>query len=513
MRRKRALLNMMAMITYQGAAMICSFVIQRMWISHYGSELVGIVVSITKFISFITLLEAGVGSIIAASLYKPLAEQDSKGISIIVKASNRFFRGIAFILIGYIIVLGVFLPRITDIPGLGNVYVFFLTASIGISSIIQYYFGMTHQLLLQADQKQYIPTALNILTVLANTLIVVILVISDADIIWIKLMSSVVYIVKPIFLYIYCRQTYHINKAVSYQIDPIKQKWSGIGHHISFIIHTSTDITLLTMLGQYSSITVYMVYAMIVGSLTSIIDCVSSGVQAAFGNVIALKEGEVLNRSFKVFEAIIHICVVTFFGTAAFTILPFMHIYTKGIADTQYILPVFAVLMVLQEALFCLRRPYLTVIHAAGHYKQTQLSAYAEAGINIVVSVLLIRRYGLAGIAFGTFVAMAFRLFYSVIYIGKQILLRKKIYFIRCILADLISIAIMTGAYLWLFSHQANEGYLEWALTALLTMLVLLTVTLGVYWLINREAVRLVREEIRTTVSVLWKGNSQGKGH
>lgn len=43
---------------------------------YFGSELNGLVTSITQFLGFITLLEAGVGNVVQSSLYRPLAQKD-----------------------------------------------------------------------------------------------------------------------------------------------------------------------------------------------------------------------------------------------------------------------------------------------------------------------------------------------------------------------------------------------------------------------------------------------------
>lgn len=69
-------------------------------------------------------------------------------------------------------------------------------------------------------------------------------------------------------------------------------------------------------------------------------------------------------------------------------ILPFVSIYMKGVTDANYIVPSFAVLIVLANASYCLRMPYNTVIFAAGHFKQTQASSVIEASINVVVSII-----------------------------------------------------------------------------------------------------------------------------
>lgn len=503
MRRKLAMTNVTTRIIFQVVTMLSGFVVQRLLIGCFGSPLVGLTASITKFLGFITLLEAGMGRVVVAALYKPLADKDNEKIGSIHKSSNSFFRKIALVLLVYIVVLGLVLPRVTDVFGLGKGYTFLLTVIIGLSSIMQYYFGITNQLLLEADQRQYIPNLLSTLCAFLNAIVVIVLVRANADIIYVKLLSSIVLIIKPAFLYIYCRKKYKISTNNFSNEDVLEQKWAGLGHHIAYFVHTSTDVTLLTIMGQYSNVSVYTLYTMITGSLTSIIDCVSSGIQAAFGNIIAKNEVSVLNRSFDVFETIIHLMVTVVFGTAGLMIIPFISIYTRGIADVEYVLPLFGCFVVLQEGMFCLRRPYITIIEAAGHYKQTQRYAYAEAITNIIISVILVKPYGLVGIVLGTFIAMTLRIICSVLYLRKNILNRPLLEFIKCIVADVVAVAIVTVIYASFLSQYADSNYFIWAGIATLTVMMLLVFTCCTHLLFHKNSMKGVFQEVVNTIKVL----------
>ncbi|NLA84082.1 MAG: sugar isomerase, partial [Clostridiales bacterium] len=55
---------------------------------------------------------------------------------------------------------------------------------------------------------------------------------------------------------------------------------------------------------------------------------------------------------------------------------------------------------------------------AAGHYKQTQMSAIIEMLLNIIISIALVFRWGLVGVAIGTFIAMAYRTCYLALYLS-----------------------------------------------------------------------------------------------
>ncbi len=177
--------------------MICGFILPRYMLLYYGSATNGLVASITNFLSFISLLDMGVGSVIQANLYKPLSDGDDERISLIVKSSDRFFRRIASIFIAYIAILCILFPTVirNDYSPLFSIT---LLVIISISTFVQYFFGMTFQLLLNADQKAYIPLSLSIITIIFNTVLSVVMMKAGASIHTVKLMTASVYLLRPI---------------------------------------------------------------------------------------------------------------------------------------------------------------------------------------------------------------------------------------------------------------------------------------------------------------------------
>ena len=88
-------------------------------------------------------------------------------------------------------------------------------------------------------------------------------------------------------------------------------------------------------------------------------------------------------------------------------------------------------LLVLAEFVYCIRDPYVAVAYASGKFRETSKYAIIEALINIVISVILVRSLGLAGIAIGTLIAMVYRMIAHVIYLQKNILFRSLKHFVK----------------------------------------------------------------------------------
>ena len=70
-------LNTITPLMPQLATIISGFLIPRLILKYFGTNVNGLIQSITQFLSIITFMEAGVGSVIRYNLYKPLYDKNN----------------------------------------------------------------------------------------------------------------------------------------------------------------------------------------------------------------------------------------------------------------------------------------------------------------------------------------------------------------------------------------------------------------------------------------------------
>jgi len=491
-REKRAKLNIVVSLACQFLKLLCGLMVPHLIIGRFGSEAYGATASIAQFLAYITLLDAGIGSVARAALYKPLAERNIKVISDIVGEIKRFFRIIAYIFMIYVVILACVFQKISHIECFDWYHTFLLVIVISISTFAQYFIGISYAVLIQADQKTYIINVVNILTTVFNTLMVVILVYSGSSLILVKLVSSCVFVLRPILMWLYVRKTYPLMKSNGKGQNYLRQKWAGLGQHIAFFLYSNTDVAVLTLFANLNTVAVYSVYQMVVSQIENLTVSFSAGMEAIFGNMLAKNEMDTLHKTFGYYETLISVITTVLFSTTAVLIVPFVRLYTAGVTDAEYIVPGFSIILILASAVSCLRRPYHNIIIAAGHFRETQAAAYGEAIINIVLSILLVIRFGLIGVAVGTLTAAAFRTIYYSIYLSKNIFYRKIKLFIRRTLVNggiFLSIYFV-GSFIraiWNFS-----GYLMWAVCGVLVTLIAAAVTIAGNYIFYREDLRKI---------------------
>lgn len=416
--------NILTTLLSQLVTMICGIIVPKLMLSAFGSSIYGLIVSITQFLSYISLLESGIGGVARAELYRPLAAKDTSAISAIYKAVKKFYLWIGAAFVGYSIVLGLCYKSLAHITLYSETFIFVLVFVIGISTLAKYAGGLANLTLICADQKQYVNNAIMTITTIANTIAIYITIKAGYNIVAVKLISSMIFVVRPIMYTLYVHKHYTIEKDSSKQA-VLHQKRTGIGQHIAYFLHTNTDIALLTLFADIRLVAVYSIYNMVVSNIRSIVTALSGGMEAAFGEMYAKGEDELLRHSYAKYQRLITVASLVLFSCAGILIVPFVRLYTSGITDANYIQPVFSMILLMAETINCLMLPSSSLPIATNRLKETRVGAYGEATINIVLSLVLINWNPLLGVAIGTVTATLFKSLYYTIDAEKNVFYRK----------------------------------------------------------------------------------------
>ncbi len=463
-RRKKLTLNTITSLLLQFTTIICGFILPRLILGAYGSEVNGLVNSIAQFLSIISLLDLGVGAVVQSALYKPLAENDYSSISKIYVSASKFFKKLALILMGYVVLLTFFFPVLIN-NKFDYIYTATLILAISISSFAQYYFGIVNSLLLSADQKGYHQYIAQIISLILNTIVCSILILAGGSIQMVKLTTSIIYLARPAYLMWYVKKKYAIDKRIHYSGEPIQQKWNGMAQHFAAFLILGTDNVILTLFSTLSNVSIYSVYHLVISGINNTFYSITNGFQSLLGDMIAKKEKKTLSTFFSLMEWMFHTGVTLVFGCTSILMLSFIQVYTNGVNDANYYQPVFSVLISLAYALHCLRLPYHILIKAAGHYKETQGNYIISTILNIVISVATVKTFGLVGVSIGTLVAMGYQTIWMAWYDSKNIIEWPFNNFVKQIFVDVLT--FLTGFVATFKISLQSVSYYSWFVQAL----------------------------------------------
>lgn len=462
----RVKINTFSTLAHQLVTTLCGLIIPWIMIDTFGSTAYGITISIAQFLSYITLLEGGIGRVARGALYKPLAEKDEERVSQVYLAVKRFFTTVGLVFAAYVVVLALSYHSIADVDVSAFTweYTAALVVGIAIGKFAEYMSGISNMTLLNADQKQYVVNMVYVITNVLNVILVVILSHVVKDILWVKLVSSLVFVLRPVLYALYVRKHYRLRKTGVKAKLP--NQFTGIAQHTAYVIQNNTDVMLLTVFADLPSVAVYSVYHLVVFSLRNIATAFTGGMEALLGEMAAKGEHDALHKAYRTYKLILTALVLMLFGTAAILIVPFVQLYTVNATDADnYIHPTFALIMVIAEALNCLTLPCFNLTIAANKLKQSRWGAYGEAAINMAVSVVLLlvlKNHPLVAVAVGTLTAVVFKSIYYTAFTGKHVLKTKLTpLFLKLGVTTLALMGFALGGS-WLIHNVLIYKYVQW---------------------------------------------------
>lgn len=414
--------NLISSIVLQLTAALSGFILPHLIISVYGSSTNGMITSITQYLSYLAMVEAGVRASSLIELYKPLAENDEAKRNQILSATRSFYTksGIVYT----ICLLGLMWLYPLLVKGQVDTntarWMILILAS---SNIVDYYILGKYQVLLAADQKTHIIYFVQSIGTILNLVVSVILIYCEKDILFVKLSGTVIYALRSIVIVSYVRRKYHnINFRVKTKGTVLPQRWNALVHQFAGVVCNNTDLVLITLLLGAKSMaeaSVYYVYNLASSMFTSLFNSVSSAIIPYFGNMLVKKEDDRAQYQFDLMEYIYLIIIFTIYTCMYSLMMSFVGLYTKGATDANYNRQILAVLFVIMGVIQNIRIPSMIIICAAGHYKETQSRAIIEAGINLLTSIVLISTIGIEGAVIGTICAFLYRSVDSVIYCAR----------------------------------------------------------------------------------------------
>lgn len=422
--RKRATANnVLFEFSYQ-LVMICfGFIIPRLFLQYYGPTIHGLTSSITNVMSYVLLLNAGLNTASIQALYDPINRKDHRRLNEVLNAIRHYYiqAGLAFTaaVLCLALVLPLFIP---DVPG---ETVFGLMLVMGLQSTLTSFLISTNTVLLQADQKLYKATIINILALVVRGCVQIILIQFNSPVIIVQAIPALTLIITMILQNAYVRRHYkELNSRIKPDKKALSKRWSAFLHQIAGLVVNNTDILILTIVtGDMILVSIYSVYQLVFSHLYSLMKTVfSHGSVASFGSLMTTSNHTSLKNNYSMFEFLYFGVITVIYSVTAIMILPFIGLYTVGTFAVEYSDPMLAFLFVSIGIANNLRVPGDTLINAGGYYKETQWRAVLEAGINLCVSLLLVKQLGLYGLLLGTMASFSYRTVDIILFSNREIL-------------------------------------------------------------------------------------------
>ena len=485
---------------------IIGLVIPRFLLLNYGSETNGFLSSVTQIITYMSLLEAGVGTASLQALYKPVAEDNKKEISAILSATNHFYKRTGVIYLIVVIIISIIYPIVVS-NTLGPVTIVSVILVNGLSGVIAYFFQGKYKILLQAEGKNYVIANLNTVTNVLVNVSRVILINMNVSIILVQSMYLVFNILQMLYFWYYMRKNYKwLNVKDKPNFEAISQKDAVLVYQISALIFEHTDVLILTLMCDLRVVSVYSLYKTLFGMVNTLLTNVSSGFVFRLGH--AYNTGRSSFRlMYDAYETYYMSIVFSIHTVAYIFILPFLKLYTAGITDIEYIDSKLSLMFLIIGLLSCGRMTSANAINYAGKFKATQNRAVLESVINLAVTIVGTHFIGIYGALLGTIVALLYRTNDMIIYSAKHILKDSCFKTYKRWLCNVPVFAVIV--VIWdKFSFEMNS-YLSLLLIATIVSIIIFAIYLIVDSIMELQVCKVV---IRYIVNIVKKKLFKQKG-
>ena len=423
MRAKRSILNLSFGLGSQFITIFLGFFIPRLIMVNYGSEANGLIASIVQIISYLALLEAGVGAASLQALYKPVAQNDQNQINSILAATSSYYKKTGIYYFFAVLLIAIVYPLVihSEMNTLSIVFIILLT---GLGGAINYYFQGKFRILLIAEGKSYIETSIVTAANVLNNVVRIILLLQGVNIIAVQASFFVLTLLQIVAFYIYMNKNYKwIDLSLKPDFAAIGQKNSVLVHEISYLVFRNTDVLILTVFTNLKIVSIYVMYNMIFTIVDNVVQTVNGSMKSALGQSYHESKTAFL-KLYDAFEVYFMGLIFAILTVAYILILPFMRLYTAGVTDVNYINFWLPVLFVAIKLLTNVRTSANNVITIAGHFQKTQNRSILESAINLGASLIFVNIMGIYGVLMGTIAALLYRSIDIVIYANKVLLNR-----------------------------------------------------------------------------------------
>lgn len=402
--------NSLAMALQQLVAMVAAFIIPRILLSVYGSEINGFIVSVTQFISYFVLVEAGISGASIYALYKPLADNNIPAINGILSAAKKFYQTSGYIFLALVCLLAVLYPIFAKTLKLTAGQIALVVFALGTKGVLDFFTLSKYRVLLTASQKSYVISSAQMVYLLLNIVIVWALAKLGFSIVTVQVAVVFSVFARSWLLYYYTRKHFpYVDYAAAPDKDSIKDRWNVLYLQLLGTSQNAVPIILATVFTSLKEVSVFSIYNLVLGGISGILGIFISGLSASFGDVIVRKQKKILKESTQQFEQTYYILITVVYCTALLLILPFVRLYTANITDANYMLSWFGFMCVFNGLLYHLKTPQGMLVISAGMYRQTRWQSTIQALIAAIGGLIGAYFWGLYGIIGGLMLSNIYR--------------------------------------------------------------------------------------------------------
>jgi O-antigen/teichoic acid export membrane protein len=452
-RARKSARNIYSGILSKVILFVFAFACRTVFVRLLGAEFTGINGLYSNILNVLSLADLGIANVFAYSLYSCLEEKNNDHLSQLVGVFKKLYILIGMTVFAIGLALVPFLPYIvnTNLPidRLVLYYVLYL-----INAAASYFFAYK-TIILDADQKQYINSICITISQCVMYLLQVVYLILFRDFVGYLIIQVVCTIGKNLAASRIVDLQYPVvrkkrkkddNQIETNVISTLRSNIkSTFIYKISTVMLNNTDNILISMILGTVYVGYYSNYYLLIQYVKAYTYIFTSGIQASIGN-FQITENE--DSSYDVFKAL----NLLYAGIGCVLVCAFANCIQEFIpiwVGKEYLISnasVFAILLTLY--IDTISNPIYLYRETLGLFREVRYIMIPAAVINIVLSIILGKMYGLFGILFATSIArLLTSCWYEPIVICKRLGQSVEKYFITQLKYGCVTVITLATTY------------------------------------------------------------------
>lgn len=460
------------------------FVTRTIIIYKLGTDYLGLSSLFTSVLSILNISELGIGSAITFCLYKPVADDDRDTVRALLGLLRKLYLGIGFTIIVAGLLLMPFLNRLIsgDCPSDINLYILYLIYLLNAATS---YLGFAYKgVLLNVYQRGDVSNKIEAIAEILKYVLQIVVLLLFENYYWFAVILPLSTIFITIFTQVASKRLYpdlypkgEVSKEVK---NTIKNKVIYLSaHSIASKLTNSVDNIIISSFMGLTATALYGNYNYITSSVLSIILIAYRSLTPAIGNILCSDSHE---NNIKLFNALqfSSFWVITWCCSCLMCLFqPFITLWIGKDCLLDISVVVMIVLYFYSNAT---RQLYGTYVGAAGLWNKTLPRQIISAVMNLVLDILLVKSYGVAGIVFASFATNTIISLPMDIYVTYKSVLHKKVSngYVKIILRTLLA-TLISGITYMICTRIAASGVLLFFYSALICITVPNVIMLLIY--------------------------------
>ena len=407
-RSKRTAQNLSMGVIYQFTSMVLAFVSRTVFIRTLGDEYLGLNGIFADVLTLLSMADLGFSTAMAYSFYKPLAENDEERIASLVAFYKKIYNTIALVVLGLGLCCIPFLRFIVNTEKqIDHLEIYYLFSLAGVVTSYLFVYKTT---LLTADQKDFKVVNIRMKTTFAKVILQIVTLLIWKNYILYLAIGTFMGIMTNLIASKKAENEYPYIKNLKSQKGVEKDLKNSIVENIKSVfiykvsttVFSATDNIIISMVISTAMVGLYSNYLMLSQKLLLMEQILFSAMTASIGNVIAKENSD---KKYQVFQTIQSISFI-FCGIITTCYCLMAGDLVRIWLGEDHTLPLSLVAAVsVNTFLSCALQPLWSYRDASGLYKKTKYIMLIATIENIVLSVILGKLIGVAGVIFASAIA------------------------------------------------------------------------------------------------------------